>query len=709
MKSVLEDVVLNDTSSGVSKLKTTDDYIKLLRSKGINTEELAPILKAKGVIGLLATAGAGKSTALAHIYIHDKLMGDLKTAEDKTQLALVSTFLRNGAEDLERTIKKTIGDLELFNLDTLDTTFKNLHAEFRTLLTLAGVKIANKPKEGYMTVMDNRVQYDILGKLFRDFELGQNPNYANQMEMNSLLGILEKYRNTVISQFTFGGLEKTAEDLKLRLDMMPKLVETYAELRDRFDVIDFTDMIELVYKYYANPETRNPKLYKLYTNRYRYLLLDEFQDLSELQYLALKPILGSCNKVVVCGDDDQSIYGFQGASPKVFKWFEHDFKATMLPLSVSYRCPDGIFNPIVRSIKHNQNRFDKKLKAYKTGGICQANTFLTLKAMSDQTVNVIHESVKSGKTVTVISRTNYTYSPAMINYALKYGANFNLLGTMYDLNKAKYKRVWNLIEMVRGRGVKDLAKNLRILDPSATNWHTKDLQTNLANTLTEGQSVLTYLDDIAKICNNSKSFNALNEKIEVLANAKNGNVLEMDVFKLLLQHVKYFGRPTDAEVVDTLMALAEVSGTPREFIETKDYINAVLQDAQRNKHGVSNVTFATVHGFKGNESDVVIVFNASDGVFPSELSSDDDYEEERSMFFVAGTRATKECYYYALENHVSPYLLETALPLEKVALVQTIDEPLKSNTETLKERIRKNTAKGAEDVDIDDFDDFVIG
>ena len=703
MHSLLEDVF----ETNVSDL---DSYIKLLQSKGINTEELQPILESEGKTLLVATAGAGKSSALAYLYAKDKLLGILgsnKPEQHKGKIALVTTFLKTGSEDLEHNIQKTLGDLELFDITTSNTSFKNLHSEFRQLLVLAGVNLTNKEKPGYVSLLsdfdtDKRgLRTRLLKKLFRDFSLGKSPEYPTNIELNTLEGIISRYRNTVVTEFSFADQERDAKDLNLRLSMMPTIVEEFSKMRARNNVIDFDDMLEKVYTYFSNPETRNPRLYELFVNRYYYLMLDEAQDMSELQYETLKPIFETCERVVVVGDPDQSIYGFRGANPDVMRWFERDFSPNVLPLSVSYRCPTNILNPIAKSIRFNSNRFDTDIRAFREGGSVQALEFVDLVSMVRATVNKIEEALIAGKTVTIVSRTNFTYSPAMIGWAIHKGSGFNLYGDAYTLDRPKYKRIWSLLELVRGRGLKNLRSNLRVLEPEFPAYVAKQVEDIMMNNVPENGNILGYLDWITDNYN-SRSLTYLQDKLKDIDLSTGFG--QLSAFKILLNHVKFYGKSNDAEVVDTLLTLVSESETPEEFMTNMDFVNSAIKDSTSNKKAVSPLSFSTTHGYKGKQADVMIGFNVSEDVFPSPLSGKDNFEEERRNFFILGTRAIEEMYYFCLVDKASPFLKETELPIVRVSLVED-SSVIKTNSQSLKERMQEvvNPADDLDDLDLSDF------
>ena len=678
-------------------------YLELVSSKGYNLEELEPIIRSDGRTELFATAGSGKSTSISLILAKDKLFGRLAPGNRGDKVAWVTTFLRKGAEEIKQNVERTVARLGLTSISTNDITFSTLQSEFFELLRLRGFNLTDKTKSDYIRMLDGtsddgetRNSYNaIFDRLFRKYQLGEDgSNYISLQDRRDLQAIISNYRNCVLSKYEFGEAAETAKRLNLTLSILPLVVETYQELKARYSVMDYDDLMSYVYDYMVVEKEDDPvqtAWVNFYKNRYEYFMLDEAQDMSELQYLVLKPIFENCPRVVIVGDPDQSIYGFRGSNPKVMEWFDKEFKPSKYPLSVSYRCPSNILNPIAKSIAHNSNRYEHSLRSYKEGGSIEAFRFDSVKDMADASLQLIDKYLAEGKTIVVQSRVNFTYSPSSILYATKRQGEFNLLGDVRDLNTARYRKVWNLIELVRGRGLTDIKNNLKVLAPEIKPWDAKRLAERLMNIVQENENVLysnnyAYFDFIANDCG-LKSLATLVDKLRNKFGAEYPG--DMRLFRELLAHVLYWGDSANAEVVGTISTLAEECDTVSEFFTAKDFVNNKVREAMRG--GTSLLTFATPFGFKGRESNINIIFDDSDNVFPYALSSDIGYEEERRIHFVAGTRGDEKTIYLTRTGKVSPFLKEMGIPIKGwVPLDGMVLDGVKLRTEgSLKERMQK--------------------
>ena len=678
-------------------------YLELVSSKGYNLEELEPIIRSDGRTELFATAGSGKSTSISLILAKDKLFGRLAPGNRGDKVAWVTTFLRKGAEEIKQNVERTVARLGLTSISTNDITFSTLQSEFFELLRLRGFNLTDKTKSDYIRMLDGtsddgetRNSYNaIFDRLFRKYQLGEDgSNYISLQDRRDLQAIISNYRNCVLSKYEFGEAAETAKRLNLTLSILPLVVETYQELKARYSVMDYDDLMSYVYDYMVVEKEDDPvqtAWVNFYKNRYEYFMLDEAQDMSELQYLVLKPIFENCPRVVIVGDPDQSIYGFRGSNSKVMEWFDKEFKPSKYPLSVSYRCPSNILNPIAKSIAHNSNRYEHSLRSYKEGGSIEAFRFDSVKDMADASLQLIDKYLAEGKTIVVQSRVNFTYSPSSILYATKRQGEFNLLGDVRDLNTARYRKVWNLIELVRGRGLTDIKNNLKVLAPEIKPWDAKRLAERLMNIVQENENVLysnnyAYFDFIANDCG-LKSLATLVDKLRNKFGAEYPG--DMRLFRELLAHVLYWGDSANAEVVGTISTLAEECDTVSEFFTAKDFVNNKVREAMRG--GTSLLTFATPFGFKGRESNINIIFDDSDNVFPYALSSDIGYEEERRIHFVAGTRGDEKTIYLTRTGKVSPFLKEMGIPIKGwVPLDGMVLDGVKLRTEgSLKERMQK--------------------
>ena len=242
-------------------------YLELVSSKGYNLEELEPIIRSEGRTELFAAAGSGKSTSISLILAKDKLFGRLAQGNRGDKVAWVTTFLRKGAEEIKQNVERTVARLGLTSISTNDITFSTLQSEFFELLRLRGFNLTDKTKSDYIRMLDGtsddgetRNSYNaIFDRLFRKYQLGEDgSNYISLQDRRDLQAIISNYRNCVLSKYEFGEAAETAKRLNLTLSILPLVVETYQELKARYSVMDYDDLMSYVYDYMVVEKEDDP-------------------------------------------------------------------------------------------------------------------------------------------------------------------------------------------------------------------------------------------------------------------------------------------------------------------------------------------------------------------------------------------------------------------------------------------------------------------
>lgn len=182
----------------------------------------------------------------------------------------------------------------------------------------------------------------------------------------------------------------------------------YAHMLESNRLIDFDDMLVYCYELLS----KRPDILKAWQNKFRYILVDEFQDINRMQYEVVKLLAGKTQNIFIVGDDDQSIYGFRGAKPEIMLNFERDFKNVMrIKLDVNYRSTPQIVNSARRVIEHNIKRFRKDIRTVNaTGEPVDVRKFQDTIAENSAIVDMIRREVSAGKAaysdIAVLTRTN---------------------------------------------------------------------------------------------------------------------------------------------------------------------------------------------------------------------------------------------------------------------------------------------------------------
>ena len=311
------------------------------------SEEQKEVIKHEGSpLNVMACAGAGKSTVVVN-----KMFYIEKLHKVNPMHMLAITYNTEASIELETRYDKLKKSLKIRHNNK--PTFKTFHALFYMLLkTLPKYKNAK-------VVTESEFTYELLNLVISD----------GSKEKKEILSDIMKYRGTVINKsISSDGLQNvTFEDVGFRPSVYKKVLEKYEELKARSNAMDFDDMMVIIQK---ELQGRNgDKLRTNFQNKFHYVFIDEFQDISKLQLDIMDDLIGDYNKFVSIGDDDQSIYSFRGSEPKYIRDFILRYpNAKRLFLGDNYRCKSEILKPVIPCIRRNDNRVEKDIRAFNEGG-----------------------------------------------------------------------------------------------------------------------------------------------------------------------------------------------------------------------------------------------------------------------------------------------------------------------------------------------------
>lgn len=641
----------NTDSKETSTGNTIEEFEQYLQGQGYNLDELSKVLREDKTQLIVTGAGSGKTTAIIL-----KALADLKTGKSVhkvttkgmttyvTDKIWVSTFLKSGAEELQRTLNAKKQEMGIV-ADTSNFKFSTIHAEFKHALTDMGVPTPIIPFEGALKV---------IREVSKDFGLGASKGYPTNAEIASIQTHISGARNR-LDPTTYN--HEDMEEVGLTTANLPYVIKMYRKKLQEYRVVDFDDLQDLLYQYAVNEETRNVNVTNFLANRYDKIILDEFQDVSEIQYEILKVYARGCKSVVAVGDDDQAIYAWRGSNINIItKRFKEDFNPVMNVLSVNYRCPSNILNPIAKSIVLNENRHDKSLKSFKEGGELFCYGYSSTVEMARSLQEQIIEDAKEGRTVAVLSRTNGALLPlsVLLDYQTKF--NYTIRGSLYDLKRIKFKRYWGMAYMFTENGGTRLVDNLKMLAPGEPKYKLK----NFANALkTEGETIFSF------------PFQALRsisiELAEYVRYMQQSDIQdEISALKATFEYLKAdlvdskgnLKSEENMSIIELLLMMIDESKsqTISDFLYEIDYRNSRLHG--RAESTDLTIQLTTVHDFKGKEADSVYIWKDIDTMFPSERSAQSDFEEERRVHYIAGTRAKKRSTILTIMGHESPFIKE---------------------------------------------------
>lgn len=641
---------------GITKPKTrTEQFLDKVEEAGYDLTYIKPILESTGNVLINAAAGSGKTTALVLKLYYDFVNGRMLDTNEYGMPVLlpvwVGTFLKAGQKDLSKQISRMGKRLGMVDLSTR-VVVNTLHAEFYQACKLLGYSA---------DVISDEDNKKLFTKALRDYGFRYSTSevdaeYSRVLNMRGSMDIAPEYVG---------------------------VLNNWKSYRFSRGLIDFEDMQEILYK--AAVKEARPEVRDLLSTRYRRCYFDEAQDVSKIQYEILKVYgLGkglakdsgnivedrSSGAVVMIGDDDQSIYSWRGSDISILtRRYPDDFNASVYQNPVNYRTPQGILGAVIPCIEKNENRFDKPLKSAKSGGVLRYGEMTDLAAMGKTLATLIDNDTLKGKSVAVLVRTNSEgVVPAMA--LASEGIDFSLSSSEMTLNGSVGNSAQGVIDLVNNgtgtlalRALGDLISDNTVVE--AMRKYIKESNKGIWGISNE--DLMYSLSDkeaarlIAWKTKYNKTFGGSEVLVDVLGylvdkldkgrSASPWNLRRCAVFTALRNMAISEG--PDSKIADV----------SRKFGALRDALSSKYETFKR---GYSRaVEIATVHEYKGREAQSVYVWNASKGVFPNKLAissgKQEDYEEERRIFYIACTRARETETIFSLKGSKSPFLPEMDL------------------------------------------------
>lgn len=597
----------------------------------LNPEQYRAVTTVNGAILIIAGAGSGKTRVITFRIAH---MLDLGIPQSQI---LALTFTNKAAKEMADRVK----DLTQRKLQNL--TVSTFHA--------FGVKVlrADIEKLGYR---ENFSIYDETDRTALIKECGRELKFSPDA--------LDIYK---ISQF-FSNIKTGRKNWQTENDMYRELYDCYQEGLKLYNAVDFDDLIVLPIKLFRE----NPDVLARYKERFKYIMVDEFQDTSHQQY-ELMHLLADEN-VAVVGDDDQSIYSWRGADYQNIINFEKDFKVTEIRLEQNYRSTGTILDAANGVISHNTNRKDKKLWSGKGEGkpieiYMPENETDEANFIAESIQGIAMEEKKKYDDFGVLIRANTqsryieeAFLQANIPYTMSGGTSFFERKEIKDI--ISYLRVIanhdddiNLLRIINvpRRGIGRAA--IQIINNEAeklgsTLWTA--IQSLVQTEESEASETLKEdLQDFLNLIESNRqkllSGRGLSKKVREMVEEINYKDYLITEYSKSEKAVRF--KLKNIELLLEMMERWEIdpdNANPSLF----NYLNRITlmsRDNGDDENDKGKVNLMTIHASKGLEFPVVFIAGAEEGLIPHQRSVDENdgnVEEERRLFYVAITRAREK-------------------------------------------------------------------
>lgn len=634
---------------------------------GLNPSQKAAVEQTEGPVMIVAGAGSGKTRVITYRVAHL-----IQKSVDPFNI-LVLTFTNKAAKEMRERIMKVVGQ------EAKNIWMGTFHSVFAKLLRVESLKI------GYpnnFTIYDTDDSKSLIRSILKEQQLDDKLYNANfvynriSSSKNNLISPSEYLQNEHIQ----------AEDFSNGRGKMGDIYQTYSLRCYKAGAMDFDDLL-----YKTNVLLReHPEVLYKYQNKFKYLMVDEYQDTNYSQYLIVKKLAANNENICVVGDDAQSIYAFRGANIQNILNFEKDYPdLKVFKLEQNYRSTKNIVHVANSIIANNKNQLKKSVFSENETG----DKIKVSRAFSDnEEGKIVAEGIVQEQAV---KGSNYH------DFAILYRTNAQSRAMEEALRKLNVPyKIYGGLSFYQRKEIKDLIAYFRLTfnpnDEEAIKRVINYPRRGIGDTTIEriiiaaDQNNLTlwevicdasrYLD--ARSAASVGNFALLIQSFQVMTKTHSA----YDTALHIAQHsalLKDLYSDKSIEGLSRYENIQELLNGIKEFSEREDIEEkgldifmqdvALLTNDDNDKNpNADTVSLMTIHSAKGLEFDNVFVVGLEENLFPSQmsLSSRTDLEEERRLFYVAITRAGKKL---NLSYATSRYRWGTLTSCEPSRFIDEID------------------------------------
>ena len=645
------------------------DYLSLL-----NDVQKEAVLHKDGPMLIIAGAGSGKTRVLTYRIAHLMNQG----IDAFSILAL--TFTNKAAREMKKRIAQIVGESEAKNL-----WMGTFHSVFARILRSEAAKLGYPSN---FTIYDTQDSVRLLSTIIKEMQLEKDRYKPKQV-----LSRISSFKNSLITvKAYYNSPELKEADMMASRPKIGEIYHKYVERCFKAGAMDFDDLLlrtnELL--------TRFPEVLAKYQDRFRYILVDEYQDTNHSQYLIVRALADRFQNICVVGDDSQSIYAFRGANIQNILNFQRDYEEVKtFKLEQNYRSTSNIVQAANSVIEKNKTKLDKeiwtandeggKIKIMRTLSEGEEGRFVA-NSIFDNKMNL---QLKNSE-FAVLYRTN-AQSRAIEDALRKKDIAYRIYGGLSFYQRKEIKDVLSYLRLLVNPNDEEALKRVINYPARGIGQTTIDKLTVAANHYKK--SIFEVLENLEKIDLKINSgtkmrlhdFVTMIKSFQIEAQTKNAFEVADYVIKKT-QVVKELEKDATPEAVSRVENVQELLNGIKDFIkEQKDKEEdaslaffledvALATDLDNEKgNDKDSVSLMTIHLAKGLEFLYVYIVGLEENLFPSAMSMNtrSELEEERRLFYVALTRAEKQAY---LSYAHSRYRWGKLLDCEPSRFLEEIDE-----------------------------------
>lgn len=606
---------------------------------GLNPQQRAAVENTQGPAMIVAGAGSGKTRVITYRVAHL-----IEKGVDPFNI-LVLTFTNKASKDMRERIMKVIGP------EAKNIWMGTFHSVFAKILRVEAEKIGYPSS---FTIYDTDDSKSLIRAILREMQLDDKLYNAN-----FVYNRISSAKNNLVSHIEYQeNAEIQAEDISNKRPLIGTIYETYTKRCFKSGAMDFDDLL-----FKTNVLLKNhPDVLNKYQQKFKYLMVDEYQDTNFSQYTIVKKLAAAYQNICVVGDDAQSIYAFRGANIQNILNFERDYpELKVYKLEQNYRSTQNIVEVANSIIANNKNQLEKNVFSDNESG----DRIRVQRAFTDnEEGKIVAEAIIQER-----SSKGYNYN----DFAILYRTNAQSRAMEEGLRKLNIPyKIYGGLSFYQRKEVKDLIAYFRLtFNPSdeeaikrVINYPKRGLgDTTVEKLLVAADEHNTTMWEV--VCNpqqyiSGRIANQLNDFAMMIKSftveAKKLDAYEAALYiaqhsgilKELHSDMSEEGRGRHENIQELLNGIKEFG--EREDIEDRSLevfmqdIALLTNDDKSNDKNIDTVSLMTIHSSKGLEFKNVFVVGLEENLFPSQMSlnSRSDLEEERRLFYVAVTRAEKK-------------------------------------------------------------------
>ncbi|NNL16932.1 MAG: UvrD-helicase domain-containing protein [Flavobacteriaceae bacterium] len=639
----------------------------------LNEAQLAPTLQKEGPMIVIAGAGSGKTRVLTYRIAYLMSQG----IDAFNILAL--TFTNKAAREMKDRIARIVGS-EAKNL-----WMGTFHSVFARILRFEGDKLGYPSN---FTIYDTQDSDRLIASIIKEMNLNKDIYKYKQIRSR-----ISSYKNSLITvKAYFQNPELIEADAMAKRPKLGEIYKNYVDRCFKAGAMDFDDLLlktnELL--------TRFPDVLAKYQDKFRYILVDEYQDTNHSQYLIVRALSDRFQNICVVGDDAQSIYAFRGANINNILNFQNDYDDVKLfRLEQNYRSTKNIVNAANSIIDKNKSKIEKivwtandegqKIKVHRSMTDGDEGRFVASTIFETKMQNQLKHS-----DFAVLYRTN-AQSRAIEDALRKRNIPYRIFGGLSFYQRKEIKDVLSYLRLVINPADEEALKRVINFPARGIGQTTIDKLIVAANGYDRSIfEVIKSLNSIhininSGIRNKLSNFVTMIESFQVMNKTANAFELADHIVKVtgLLKEFNKDGTPEGIakmenieellngikDFVEEQKELVDSTGSLTEFLEDV----ALATDLDQEDVDKDRVALMTIHLAKGLEFPYVFIVGLEEDLFPSAMSMNtrSELEEERRLFYVALTRAEKQAY---LTYSLSRYRWGKLIDAEPSRFIEEIDD-----------------------------------